>query len=161
LPLAGSSATLISRLTRDAIIVLTGPAVILVLKVAVAAVTVLLALSLLALALGRPRLHGGINLLFALLTLVAVFGLEVVIRWIDPRIFDSLYEAYPSMRQAMRVHLSFSIPSALLVPIMVLLGTRRRTAAHVAVGLLFLMLWTGTFFTGIFFLPHRLPEVHG
>ena len=52
---------------------LTGPNVILTLKVAVAAVTVLLLASLVALARGQYRLHGRINLVFFTLTLAAVF----------------------------------------------------------------------------------------
>src|SRR5207237_6846718 len=67
---------------------LTGPNVILGLKVAVAAVTVLLLSSLLALARGNYRLHGRINLTFFTLTLIALFCFEVVIRIVDPSIFD-------------------------------------------------------------------------
>ena len=52
--------------------------VILVLKVAVVAVTVLLAGSLVALACGRYRLHGRINIAFFALTLAALVGLELI-----------------------------------------------------------------------------------
>src|SRR5206468_5348578 len=68
--------------------VLTGPNVILALKVAVAAVTVLLLASLVALVRRNYRLHGRINLAFFVLTLTAVLGLELLIRVYDPGLFD-------------------------------------------------------------------------
>jgi hypothetical protein len=57
----------------------------------------------------------------------------------------------------LQVHLSFSMPAALLLPFMLLTGLRRWRTWHVGIGVLFLMLWTGTFVTGVFFLPHGNP----
>lgn len=131
---------------------LTGPLVILVLKVAVAAVTVLFLASLTALALGRRRLHGRINLVFAALTAAAVFGLEVLIRFVDPDLFNYFDEA---TRRVMTVHLAFAVPAALLLPVMLLTGGTHRRRVHVPLGVLFALLWAGTFVTGIFFLPHN------
>lgn len=134
--------------------VLTGPNVILTLKVAVATVTVILAASLACAALGKYRLHGRLNMLFVALTLAAVLGLEVVIRLVDPTMFDYFDDA---TRRLMTIHLSFSVPSALLMPLMLLTGLRHWRALHVGIGILFLTCWIGTFVTGIFFLPHTGP----
>ena len=130
---------------------LTGPNVILVLKVAVAAVTVLFLASLVALALGRYRLHGRINLAFFVLTLTAVLGLEVLVRLVDPQLFSYFDEP---TRRVMRVHLCFSVPAALLIPVMYYTGRTSRHSLHVTLALVFGVLWTGTFVTGIFYLPH-------
>jgi hypothetical protein len=133
---------------------LTGPAVILTLKVAVAAVTVLLLASLFALARGNYRLHGRINLAFLVLTLTAVLGLELVVRVLDPQVFDYFDE---TTRRALRIHLMFSVPAALLLPVMYITGRGGRGALHFALALVFAVLWAGTFVTGIFFLPHAGP----
>jgi hypothetical protein len=132
--------------------VLTGPLVILILKVAVAAVTVLLLASLVALARGNRTLHGRINVVFAALTLAAVLGLEVLIRFIDPELFT--YFDPPTLA-ALRVHLCFAVPSAVLLPVMLYTGLTRRRNVHIGLAVLFSLLWTGTVVTGIFFLPHR------
>jgi hypothetical protein len=131
--------------------VLTGPNVILTLKVAVAAVTVLLLASLIALATGRRRLHGRINFFFFILTLAAVLGLELVIRFVKPDVFDYFDD---TARAALRLHLCFSIPAAVLLPVMYFTGRTGRGRLHFALALVFVILWTGTFVTGIFFLPH-------
>jgi hypothetical protein len=131
--------------------VLTGPNVILTLKVAVAAVTVLLLASLLAIATGRRRLHGQINFFFFILTLAAVLGLELVIRFVKPDVFDYLDEA---ARSALRLHLWFSVPAAVLLPVMYFTGRTGRGRLHFALALVFVILWAGTFVTGVFFLPH-------
>ena len=131
---------------------LTGPNVILALKVAVAAVTVLLLASLAALVRRNYRLHGRINLAFFVLTLTAVLGLELVIRVYDPALFDYFDE---DTRQVMRVHLMFSVPSAILLPVMYFTGRTGRGRVHVVLAVLFGALWTGTFVTGVFFLPHQ------
>jgi hypothetical protein len=133
---------------------LTGPNVILALKIAVAAVTVLLLASLVALACRRYRLHGRINLAFMILTLTAVLGLELLVRVIDPDVFSYFDE---EARQALRIHLLFSVPSALLLPVMYVTGRSGRRALHVPLAVVFAVLWTGTFVTGIFFLPHARP----
>jgi hypothetical protein len=138
-----------------------GPYVILTLKVAVAAVTVLLLGSLLALARGNRRLHGRINVVFFTLTLVAVLGLEVVSRLLYPLLTgdDKDLFAYfdDATRQALRTHLCFSVPAALLLPLMLYSGLQRRRALHVTVAVVFGLLWIGTFVTGVFFLPHNFP----
>jgi hypothetical protein len=131
--------------------VLTGPNVILTLKIAVAAVTVLLVASLIALATGRRRLHGQINLYFFILTLAAVLGLEGLIRFIDPNVFDYFDE---HARQMLHIHLWFSVPSAVLLPVMYFTGKTGRRRLHLPLAMVFAILWTGTFVTGIFFLPH-------
>ena len=130
---------------------LTGPNVILTLKVAVAAVTVLLLASLVALATGRRRLHGRINFYFFVLTLVAVLGLEVLIRFVKPDVFDYFDDA---TRRALRLHLWFAVPAAVLLPVMYATGRAGRGRLHFALALVFVILWAGTFVTGIFFLPH-------
>ena len=134
---------------------LTGPNVILALKVAVAAVTAILAASLTCAALGKYRLHGRLNMVFVALTLGAVIGLEVVIRFIDPHLFDYFDVA---TRRMMSIHLSFSIPSTILMPLMLLTGLARWRTVHMSIGALFLTCWIGTFVTGIFFLPHTGPR---
>jgi hypothetical protein len=131
--------------------VVTGPNVILVLKIAVVAVTVILLLSLLALARGDYRLHGRLNLAFMVLTLVAVFGLEFLIRVYDPDMF-SYFDA--PTRRLMAIHLCFSVPAAVLMPVMYFLGRTRRRSAHLALAVVFGIAWAGTFVTGIFYLPH-------
>jgi uncharacterized membrane protein YozB (DUF420 family) len=132
---------------------LTGPNVILTLKIAVAAVTVLLLLSLVALWRGNYWLHGRINLVFFTLTLLAVLGLEAIIHIIDPTIFRYI-EEHPQLDRALRIHLCFSVPSALLMPAMLFTGLTRRRTIHLALACVFGTLWIGTVVTGIFFLPH-------
>ncbi len=137
-----------------------GPYVIITLKVAVATVTVLFLASLVALAKGNYRLHGRINIVFLTLTLLAVLGLELVSRIYpllvgDDRDLFSYFD--PATRHALRIHLCFSIPSALVLPVMMYLGLTHRRSWHIALGVLFVLLWTGTFVTGIFFLPHSFP----
>jgi uncharacterized membrane protein YozB (DUF420 family) len=135
--------------------------VILILKIAVAAVTVLWIGSLIALALGNTRLHGRINIGFFILTLAALVGLEVIVRIIDPRIFDDYFT--PHEKTLMIVHRCFSVPSAVLLFVMLFTGLKHQRNFHIATGILFAILWTGTFITGIFFLPdvyffpHALP----
>ncbi len=132
---------------------LTGPNVILALKAAVAGVTVLLLMSLVALYRGQYRLHGRINVVFFTLTLAAVLGLELVVRVIDPAVFDYI-RADPALYRALNVHLCFSVPSALLMPAMLYTGLTRRRDVHLRLAFVFGILWAGTFVTGIFFLPH-------
>jgi hypothetical protein len=133
---------------------LTGWNVILALKIAVAAVTLLFLASLAALLSGRYRLHGRINHVFFFLTLSALLGLEILIRLVNPRMFDYLDEA---ARRWLLIHLCFAVPAAVLLPVMLLTGRTRRRRVHLAVAGLFGFLWVGTFVTGIFFLPHTPP----
>jgi hypothetical protein len=138
-----------------------GPYVIITLKVAVAAVTVLFLSSLVALLMGRYRLHGRINLVFAALTLVAVLGLEAVSRVVYPWVSGDDKDLFsyfdPATRAALRIHLCFSVPAALVLLVMTSTGLLHRRRLHVAAGVLFTLLWAGTFVTGVFFLPHTFP----
>ncbi len=125
---------------------MTASNIILTLKIAVATVTVLLLVSLLALWRGKYRLHGQINTVFFVLTLVAVLGLEVIVRLVEPGIFDEL------QRQTLQVHLCFSIPALLLMFAMLITGRMHRRTIHLMLAVLFAIAWVGTFITGIFFL---------
>jgi uncharacterized membrane protein YozB (DUF420 family) len=133
--------------------VLTGPVVILGLKVAVAAVTALLLASLVALYFGNYRLHGRINLAFFTLTLVALLGFEGIIQIVQPEIFHYI-KGNDELRRALSIHLCFSVPAALMMPAMLYTGLTHRRKVHLALAYLFAVLWLGTFVTGIFFLPH-------
>jgi uncharacterized membrane protein YozB (DUF420 family) len=126
-----------------------GTYVILTLKIAVAAVTVLLLTSLLALWRGNYRLHGRINLAFFTLTLIALLGLEVMVRIIDPAVFSYFDEA---ARRRLFIHLCFSVPAAIVMPAMLYTGLTHRRGIHLTLAVVFAMLWIGTFITGIFFL---------
>jgi uncharacterized membrane protein YozB (DUF420 family) len=134
-------------------VVLTAENVILTLKVAVIAVTLLFLSSLAALARGNYRLHGRINLAFCMLTLAALFGLEVVARLVDPDLFKDHFSRTRTW-DAFYVHLCFSVPSALMLPLMLYTGLRGLRGLHLALAGVFVVLWTGTFITGVFFLPH-------
>lgn len=130
----------------------TGPQIILTLKVLVASVTVLLFASIVALRLGRPRLHGRINTVFFVLTMLTVVGFEVVLQFVDvSAAFDE------QTRRALRIHLWFAIPSAVLLPIMLFTGQTGRKSTHIAFAVVFGIMWAGTFVTGVFFLPHTGP----
>jgi hypothetical protein len=121
-----------------------GPQIILALKVLVVAVTVLLLASLVALALKRPRLHGHINTAFFVLTMATVAGFEALLQWVDvSATFDD------AARQALRTHLCFSVPSALLLPAMLITGKMRLKRLHIALAIVFSGLWTGTVITGL------------
>jgi uncharacterized membrane protein YozB (DUF420 family) len=133
---------------------LTGPTVILTLKVAVTLVTLLLLVSLLAVWRGNYWLHGRLNVVFFTLTLVTVLGFETIIHVIDPTIFRYI-EEHPRVGQALRIHLCFSVPAALLMPAMLFTGLTHRRTIHLVLATLFGVLWTGTVITGIFFLPHE------
>src|SRR5205085_8259203 len=127
----------------------TGPEIILTLKVLVATVTVLFASAIIAIATGHRRLHGRINAVFLTLTLVTVAGFEVLLQFVDVKsAFD------PAAREALRVHLYFAVPSAVVLPAMFVTGVRRRKRLHLGLSAVFAALWAGTFVTGVFFLPH-------
>lgn len=122
----------------------TGPQIILALKVLVVTVTLLLLASLVALVLKRPRLHGHINTAFFVLTMATVAGFEALLQWVDvSAAFDG------AARQALRTHLWFSVPSALLLPAMIISGKMRLKQLHLALAAVFLLLWTGTVITGL------------
>jgi hypothetical protein len=130
---------------------LTPGSVILALKIAVAAVTVLLAASLLALAAGRPRWHGRLNIVFFVLTAATLVGFEVVVRLVNPTLTAGFTA---EQREALAVHLGFAVPAAVLLPAMLYTGLRKYRTLHVSLSVFFLALWAGTFVTGVFFLPH-------
>jgi hypothetical protein len=121
------------------------------LKIAVIAVTLLLLVSLAALARGNYRLHGRINVVFFTLSLIAVLGLELAVRIVIPEDF----ERYVAETTALRTHLWFSVPSLVLMPAMLYTGLKRNRTVHLVLAVLFGTLWTGTFITGVFFLPHQ------
>jgi hypothetical protein len=129
---------------------LNGPQILLTLKVLVATVTLLFAASLVALAMKRTKLHGRINTLFFILTMVTVLVFEVLIRFV----IDVTSTFSPEARESLRIHLYFSVPSALILPVMYLSGVRHRRSLHIPLGVLFGLLWIGTFVTGVFMLPH-------
>jgi uncharacterized membrane protein YozB (DUF420 family) len=132
--------------------VLTGPNVILALKIAVAAVTVLLIAAIIAVARGNFRLHGRLTLAFFTLTLMAVLGLELVVRVLAPDVFD-YFNRDRALREALNRHLWFSVPSTFVMPAMLYTGLKGYVRVHLTLAACFVVLWTGTFITGIFFLP--------
>jgi uncharacterized membrane protein YozB (DUF420 family) len=134
--------------------VLTAGNVILALKIAVGSVTVLLLTSLVALLRGNIRLHGRINTIFFALTISALLGLEVVARILQPDLFNQFFDDTKAWT-ALYVHLCFSLPAAVLLPFMLYTGWRHKRKAHLTLASVFAVLWTGTFITGIFFLPHQ------
>jgi hypothetical protein len=126
----------------------TGPQIVLTLKVLVVAVTVLLVASLVALALKRPRWHGRINTAFFALTMLTVVAFEGLLQFVDvSATFDD------AARAALRTHLWFSVPSALVLPFMLATGKMRLKKAHLALSAVFSALWIGTVITGLG-LPH-------
>ena len=130
--------------------------VILLLKMAVSAVTALLLTSLAALARGNRRLHGRINVVFFILTLTALLGLEGVARLAQPEMFQNYFRAM-NAENVLYVHLSFSVPAALLLPFMLYTGLAHKHTVHISLAIVFSILWIGTFVTGLFFLPHSPP----
>jgi uncharacterized membrane protein YozB (DUF420 family) len=129
---------------------LSGPDIILTLKVLVTAVTALFAAAVWAIATGRKKLHGRINTAFFALTLTTVVGFEVLLR-VQGNVADHFT---PEQKQALGVHLWFAVPSAVLLLVMMTTALLKWKRVHVACGLLFALLWLGTFVTGVFFLPH-------
>jgi len=131
--------------------VFTAPNVILGLKIAVSAVTVLLIAAIIAIAMGRKRLHGRINIAYFVLTMTAVLFFEIIIRVINPNLTNDFT---PDQRRALNIHLGFAIPSAILMPIMLFSGLTHNRRLHLPLAVLFLIVWLGTFITGVFTLPH-------
>lgn len=127
------------------------PTILLALKILVSTVTVLFGASLVALAMGNRKLHGRINTVFFILTLATVLGFEGLLRLGT----DVTSQFSDEARRALRVHLMFSIPAAILLPVQFVLGIKGYRKAHLPLGLAFLVLWTGTFITGVIFLPHE------
>ncbi len=138
--------------------------VILILKIAVSTVTLLWIGSMIALACGKTRLHGRINIAFFALTLTALIGLEVITNLISPgmiseflgtRVVNIPILGSRAAKEMLKVHLGFSMPAAGLLFVMLFTGLKHKRTFHIAAGILFGVLWTGTFITGIFFLPHE------
>ena len=129
----------------------TGPDIILALKVLVSAVTVLFAASVFAIATGRRRLHGRINLAFFALTTATVLGFEVLLRLGT----DVSAGFSPEARAALKVHLVFAVPAALLLPLMLWSGATRRRRLHLPLAAAFTALWAATVYTGLVTLPHE------
>lgn len=134
---------------------LTPTLVILSLKTAVTAVTVLLFLSLVALYRGNVSLHGRINMVFFILTVAALFVFEVVTRMMDPLLFQSIWKD-ADLAAKLRIHLGFALPSALLMGVMMFTGIKHKAVLHKRISWVFLICWTGTFLTGIFWLPNQV-----
>lgn len=128
--------------------------VILILKIAVVTVTLLFASSLVALVRGNYRLHGQINVVFFVLTLSALLGLEVIARVLSPDMFSEHFENTKSW-EALKTHLCFAMPAALVLPFMLYTGKTHKRRVHILLAILFVGLWTGTVITGVFFLPHE------
>lgn len=131
--------------------------IILVLKIAVSAVTLILLAALVALACGKVRLHGRINIVFFVLTIATVILFELLIRlgsliepgwsitagWTEPQLF------------ALRIHLCFVIPLMAVLPAMLVTGLRRYRRVHIGLAVIFSIQWLGMLVTGVGFLPHR------
>lgn len=128
-----------------------GPEIILALKVLVTVVTVLFLASLAALARKKVKLHGRINTAFFILTLTTVLGFELLLRIGT----DVTSQFSPEAMKWLRIHLCFSIPATILLPVQFVAGVRGYRKLHVPLGVLFAVLWTGTFITGVLFLPHE------
>lgn len=128
----------------------TGPEIILTLKVLVTAVTVLFACAVAAILAGRKQLHGRLNTAFFVLTMTTVLGFEVLLRLGT----DVTATFSDEARQALRVHLRFAVPAAAVMPLMLWSGLTGRKKLHLSLAVAFVVLWAGTFVTGVFFLPH-------
>ena len=129
----------------------TGPEIILALKVLVSAVTVVFAAAVVAIATGHRRLHGRLNLAFFVLTMTTVLGFELLLRLGT----DVSASFSPEAKAALRVHLVFAVPSALLLPLMLWSGATRRRRLHVPLAVVFTLLWAATVYTGLFTLPNK------
>ena len=128
-----------------------GSTIILTLKVLVCTVTLLFAIAVGAILMGHKRLHGWVNTIFFVLTMSTVFGFELLIR-----IGGDITATFsPEARQALRIHLMFAIPAAVIMPVMFWSGWTQRKRLHLPLAVVFTLVWIGTFITGVFFLPHR------
>src|SRR5438477_5392958 len=107
--------------------------------------------SLIALYRGNYRLHGRINIVFFVLTAIALVGLEVVVRIIDPHLFDD-FDTVSHLKRALTIHLCFSLPSAAIMPFMLWTGLTHLRAIHLTLEVVFAIFWTCPFITGILFL---------
>lgn len=127
-----------------------GPSVILGLKIAVCAVTLILVAALIALARGNYRLHGRLNIVFFTLTMIAVVVFETLLRLgADVTSHMTSFE-----RLALNVHLCFAVPLPFVMAAMLYTGLKHRRRAHLALSVVFSILWLGSFLIGVFILPH-------
>ena len=129
----------------------TGPEILLALKVLVSVVTVVFAAAIVAIATGRRRLHGRLNVVFFVLTMTTVFGFELLLR-LGTEVSATFS---PEAKAALRVHLVFAVPSALLLPLMLWSGATRLRRLHVPLAFVFTLLWAATVYTGLFTLPNE------
>jgi len=128
-----------------------GAAIILTLKILVSLVTAILIAAIVAVATGRKRLHGQLNTVFFVLTMLTVVGFEGLIRFGAP-----ITETFSDETRAfLRIHLYFAVPSALLLPVMLWSGATGRKTLHKVCASIFSIAWAGTFITGVFWLPHE------
>lgn len=130
---------------------LTGPQVILLLKIAVGLVTILLLCSAVALLKRNFRVHGLINTWMASLTLITVMGFEMLVRVVGIKVTEGWDD---STKFALKVHLCFVIPLVPVLVFMLITGRSHRRRMHLSIAVLFLILWVGMFITGMFYLPH-------
>lgn len=130
---------------------LTGPQVILILKILVGLVTALLIASGAALARRNYRLHGKINTWMSALTLLTVMGFELLVRVVGIKVTEGWDD---STKMALKIHLCFVIPLVPILVFMLVTGWQGRRKMHLSMSVLFLILWVGMFITGMFFLPH-------
>jgi chromate transport protein ChrA len=136
-----------------------GSSIILILKIATSAVTLVFLTSLIALARKNVRLHGRINLVFFLLTMVAVLAFELLIRvgpYLEPG-WSVTRDWTDEQRFALRIHLGFVIPLTAVLPLMLFTGYRHWRIAHLTLAVVFSILWLGMLVTGVGFLPHSTP----
>jgi hypothetical protein len=82
---------------------------------------------------------------------MTVLAFEVIIRLVQP---DLTAGFTTQQREALNIHLGFSVPAAALLPAMLITGRRGYKTAHGVLAVVFLVLWAGTLVTGVFFLPH-------
>ena len=78
--------------------------------------------------------------------------LELIVRVIAPEVFDYINNDN-TLRQALNRHLWFSVPSTFVLPAMLYTGLKGYVRVHLSLAACFAVLWSGTFITGIFFLP--------
>ncbi len=130
---------------------LTGPQVILILKILVGLVTALLIASAVALVRRNYRLHGKINTWMSALTLLTVMGFELLVRVVGIKVTEGWDD---STKTALKIHLCFVIPLVPILVFMLMTGWQGRRKMHLSMSVLFLILWVGMFITGMFFLPH-------
>lgn len=125
--------------------------VLICLKVAVSAVTLLLIVSVICLLLKKFRLHGIINTIVAILTLLTLIIFEGILHFSNPPLTSSFT---PDELRMLKIHLYFAVPLVPMLFFMLWTGRRRQRTRHLSLAVLFVILWVGMFITGIFGLPN-------